>query len=407
MMSSPTSPSRDRMPLGVDHGERPAVERQADPHRARRRRGAPRRRRRSPRSGRRCSTPRAPATTRRAASSGGHASPPKISSRTFSIASGGHSAASVGTVETTVMPCVDQPRTEVLAAAHERAGRGHEAGAVPPGEPHLLARRVEGDREAGQHAVAGPERRRPAGTAAPRRRRRRPPSDASPRRPSAFPVDPEVKMIHASSSRPGGVGTAGSRACWGAAASRRTAPSGEASGSTAPLVGSNAPRPLITPRTAGLAEHQPGALLGVVGVDRHVRGTRGHRSRGSRCRARASPTASGCRRDRRGARPPRAGERRCAPRGPCSSAVAEGAVGVLERRRVGMRQRGRAEDVDEGPGRRRECRTVEDAGDVSGHVTSCSERSSGAARARRRRPPDALKLQPRRETTSCAFVNRE
>ena len=45
-----------------------------------------------------------PSALSRAASSGGHASPPKISSRTFSIASPGHMAASVGTVETTVMP---------------------------------------------------------------------------------------------------------------------------------------------------------------------------------------------------------------------------------------------------------------------------------------------------------------
>ena len=45
-----------------------------------------------------------PSATSRVTSSGGHASPPKISSLTFSIASCGHSAASVGTVETTVIP---------------------------------------------------------------------------------------------------------------------------------------------------------------------------------------------------------------------------------------------------------------------------------------------------------------
>ncbi len=49
----------------------------------------------------------------------------------------------------------DEPRAEVHAGAHERSRRRHEAGAVRPGEPHLLARGVEGDREPGEHAVAG------------------------------------------------------------------------------------------------------------------------------------------------------------------------------------------------------------------------------------------------------------
>ncbi len=49
----------DRLSLGIDDGERPAVERQSDAHRARRRRAAPHTPRRSPRSGRTCSRPRA------------------------------------------------------------------------------------------------------------------------------------------------------------------------------------------------------------------------------------------------------------------------------------------------------------------------------------------------------------
>ena len=36
----------------------------------------------------------------------------------------------------------------------ERAGGRDEAGAVPPGEPHLLAAGVEGDGQAGHHPVA-------------------------------------------------------------------------------------------------------------------------------------------------------------------------------------------------------------------------------------------------------------
>ena len=37
-------------------------------------------------------------------------------------------------------------------------GRGHQAGAVPPGQPHLLAGGVERHRQPGQHPVAGPDR---------------------------------------------------------------------------------------------------------------------------------------------------------------------------------------------------------------------------------------------------------
>ncbi len=46
-----------------------------------------------------------PSVTRRWVSSGGQASPPKISSRTSLRVSGSHSAARVGTVETTVISC--------------------------------------------------------------------------------------------------------------------------------------------------------------------------------------------------------------------------------------------------------------------------------------------------------------
>jgi hypothetical protein len=51
-----------------------------------------------------------------------------------------------------------EPRADVHARAHERARRGHEACAVRPGQPHLLAARVEGDREPGHDPVAGHDR---------------------------------------------------------------------------------------------------------------------------------------------------------------------------------------------------------------------------------------------------------
>ncbi len=55
-------------------------------------------------------------------------------------------------------PPVHQPRREVHAAADQGPRRRDEAGAVAPGQPHLLARGVERDGESGQHAVARPER---------------------------------------------------------------------------------------------------------------------------------------------------------------------------------------------------------------------------------------------------------
>ena len=61
---------------------------------------------------------------RRSARSGGQASPPKISSRTASSASAGHSAASVGTVDTTVMSFDTShgPRSMPLRTSERGAG---------------------------------------------------------------------------------------------------------------------------------------------------------------------------------------------------------------------------------------------------------------------------------------------
>ena len=51
-----------------------------------------------------------------------------------------------------------QPRAQVHAAAHQRPWRGHQARPVPPGQPHLLARRIERHRQTGEHPVARPDR---------------------------------------------------------------------------------------------------------------------------------------------------------------------------------------------------------------------------------------------------------
>ncbi len=51
----------------------------------------------------------------------------------------------------------DEPGAQVHAGAHQGTRGGHQAGTVPPREPHLLTRRVEGDGQAGQDAVLGSE----------------------------------------------------------------------------------------------------------------------------------------------------------------------------------------------------------------------------------------------------------
>ena len=51
-----------------------------------------------------------------------------------------------------------QPRTEVHAAADQRARCGHQARAVAPRQPHLLARGVERDRQSGQDTVVRADR---------------------------------------------------------------------------------------------------------------------------------------------------------------------------------------------------------------------------------------------------------
>jgi hypothetical protein len=65
-----------------------------------------------------------PSTASRSASSGGHASPPKINSRTASSASLGQSAASAGTVDTTVTSRVTNhgPRSIPLRTRERGAG---------------------------------------------------------------------------------------------------------------------------------------------------------------------------------------------------------------------------------------------------------------------------------------------
>ena len=134
-----------------------------------------------------------------------------------------------------------------IAAANQRAGRGHQARAVPPGQPHLLTGGVEGDGQPGQHPIVGPDR-------------------VVLQEHSGLGVDEGGGAAVGDGDALGGAGGAGGEddpgvvagQRWaGAPAARRAGAAGRAG------LGDHG-------RDVGLAEDQLGALVGVVGVDRHV-----------------------------------------------------------------------------------------------------------------------------------------
>ena len=194
------------------------------------------------------SRPRSGPAASRSASSGGQASPPKMSSRTASRASAGHSAASVGTVDTTVMSRDTNhgPRSIPLRTNERGAGTRH--------APWRHASHISS--HDASNATDSPASTRSLG-----------PSGLSCRKicasastnaaalwcvtatPFGVPVDPEVKMIHAS-SRP--------QRLTGAPSAGRAvaADAGRAS--------------VMTPTTPASPNTSCGALVGIVGVDGHV-----------------------------------------------------------------------------------------------------------------------------------------
>ena len=119
-------PVAHRLAVGIDHGQVPARQRQADAHRAC-----------AVQPGRTCDhgglgravgIPDLPAVDGEPCGQlRGHASPPKINSRTASSASAGQSAASVGTVDTTVTSRVTShgPRSIPLRTSDRGAGIRH------------------------------------------------------------------------------------------------------------------------------------------------------------------------------------------------------------------------------------------------------------------------------------------
>ena len=216
-----------------------------------------------------------------------------------------------------------QPRAQVHAAAHQRARRGHQAGAVPPGQPHLLARRVERDRQSGQHPVAGPN-----GVVLQEHLR--------------FRVDERGGAVMGDRDTLRGAGGSGREDDPGVVATQRRpcAPSPRRAGpADQSLLGDD-------PHHVGLAEHQLGPFLGVVGVDRYVRRAGGQRREDrhiQRVTARRHPDA-----DAVTAADAAGGE----PLDAFLDVADQLGVGeldraVVERGRVGMAGRGVVEDVDE------------------------------------------------------------
>jgi hypothetical protein len=143
-----------------------------------------------------------PSTATRSASSGGHASPPKISSRTSSSASSGHSAASVGTVETIVIrwACSHGPRSTPVRTSARGAGTRQapcrHASHISSQEASNATDSPASTRSPGPMGSSTRNRRASASTNA----------AAAPwltATPFGVPVEPEVKMIHASSRWPG------------------------------------------------------------------------------------------------------------------------------------------------------------------------------------------------------------
>ncbi len=144
-----------------------------------------------------------PSTASRSASSGGHASPPKISSRTSSSASTGHSAASVGTVETTVMRCSDShgPRSTPLRTSERAAGTRQppcrQASHISSQDASKATDRPASTRSDGP---IGSSSARNSCASASTNAAAAPCVTATP---FGVPVEPEVKMIQASSAGPG------------------------------------------------------------------------------------------------------------------------------------------------------------------------------------------------------------
>ena len=252
-------------------------------------------------------------------------------------------------------PLPDEPRGEILAGTHEGAGRRHEARAVAPCEPHLLARRVERDRQPGEHAVARPDR----GVLQEQARLRVHERRGGPMRhgdPLGDPGGPGGE------DDPGVVVDAGRRdgdRCVGARMRRRAVEQGRIP--CLDVLGGR--RHVRAARTddaahAGLAEDEAGAFVRVVGVDRDVGGPDGQHAEDrdvQLLRAGRHPDAHAVAATHTGVVQPRRRPHDVGHELP----VAEGAGAVVDRGCLGVPAGRLPEDVDERARRGCERGTVE------------------------------------------------
>ncbi len=221
---------------------------------------------------------------------------------------------------------LDQPGPQVGAAADLGARHRHQAGAVAPGQPHLLAGGVEGDGEARRDPVAGSDR-------------------VLGEEEVGLRVDEGGGAAVAHGHALGPAGGAG-----GEDDPRVVIDAGPPRGNLGDAVdGQSVPGPHDRPYP-GFAEDQLGALVGVLGVHRHIGragrqygedgdveivGARGHADADAVAEAHpgvAQPRAQGLDLDGQGA-------------------AGEAAVSVVEGGLVGVRPAGGVEDVDQGAGR--------------------------------------------------------
>ena len=318
---------------------------------------------------------------RRAPISGGQASPPRMSRRTSSSAASGHRVTRVGTVETTVMS---------LARSHgprSMPDRTSDRGAGTRQAPYRQASHISSQ-------LASKATDRPAITRSPGPRgrcctniRASASTNAAALRwltatPFGVPVEPEVKMTQASSVGEGVVLDPGV---------------GVGPGREDDEVGGH------DRGHAGLAEDQPGALVGVVAVDRHVGGARQqdaddrHVEVGRAGRdPHADPVAA-------------PGARLAQRRGDLQGGRQQLVVGqhhppVVEGRRVGVGVGRGAQHVDERAGGRRVVGAKERVGDggrggsEGRHDTHCVAPGAGGQSVQRRRPRRPAWTSPTRTT---------
>ena len=218
---------------------------------------------------------------------------------------------------------------------------------MPPRQPHLLTGRVERDRQPGQHPVSGADR-------------------VALQEHLRFGVDESRRAAVGDGHALGGSGGPGGEddPCVVSAQGRRGAPASRRTGAAdQALLGDHRD-------DVGLGEHQFGALLRVVGVNRNVGGA------GRQCRQDGHIQRIVARRHPDSDAVAAADATDCQPGDTFFDIGDQLGVGeldgaVVERRCVGIAARGLIQDVDQGARLACACRTHELRGDLRGRIRCC------------------------------------